>query len=109
MLAESSFMFPFQVLRALQCPASYKLSGADLCQLFGAGRALKPTEERQPYLYLVHLLIIVDVHLLEGVLQLLVALQERLAELGCQVQVWTGGGERRTGVNNREWCGWRRA
>lgn len=40
-----------------------------------------------PYLYLLHLLLVVDVHLLERVLQLLVAFEESLAELRSQMQV----------------------
>lgn len=45
----------------------------------GGGRA---------YLDLLRLLLVVDVHLLQRVLQLLVALQKSFSELGGQVQVW---------------------
>lgn len=40
------------------------------------------------YLDLLHLLLVVDVHVLQGVLQVLVALQEGLPELCGQVKVW---------------------
>lgn len=39
------------------------------------------------YLDLLHLLFISDVHLLQGVLQLLVPLQQSLPQLCCQVEV----------------------
>lgn len=40
------------------------------------------------YLDFLHLLFIVDVHLLQRVLQLLIALQQGFPQLSCQVQIW---------------------
>lgn len=46
------------------------------------------TSSWQLYLDLLHLLFISDVHLLQGVLQLLVPLQQSLSQLRGQVEVW---------------------
>lgn len=56
-----------------------------------------------PHLDLLHLLLIGGVHLLQGLLQLLVPLQQSLPQLRRQVQVWgKGGGGKQNRVRTAE-------
>lgn len=71
--------------QVLQRPAS-ECTGQCTSQCTGECTSSRLKVEPR-YLHLLHLLLVLHVHLLQRLLQLLVALQEGFSQLGCQVQV----------------------